>query len=78
MGHWLTRPESIRRLWIGFIVVLAVTVLAETAIEVEGHFGLDGSFAFNAWYGFAACAGLVAFAKVLSVLLKRGDRYYGG
>lgn len=74
--HWLVRPGAIRRLWQIFIVVLAATVAAEFFIEHEAYFGIDGSFAFNAWYGFAACAALIIFAKLLGVVFKRPDTYY--
>lgn len=74
--HWLVRPESIRKLWIGFIVVLGLTVLADFAIKKHGHFTLENSFAFNAWYGFAACVSMVLITKLLAFLLKRKDSYY--
>lgn len=74
--HWLTRPATIRILWIALYVVLALTVLAELVYPVEGHFGIDGSFGFNAWYGFAVCAAMILVAKLLGVWLKRRDTYY--
>jgi hypothetical protein len=76
--HWLTRPRTIRRLWIVFVAILAATLLAEIGMPVEGHFGIDASPGFNAWYGFAACAAMIIAAKVLGWALKRGDRYYEG
>jgi hypothetical protein len=75
--HWLTRPESIRKLWTLFIAVLAATVGAELFIEHEAHFGIEVSFAFNAWFGFAACALLIVVAKLIGFVLKRPDSYYG-
>jgi hypothetical protein len=74
--HWLVRPETIRKLWIAFAAVLAATVIADFFVVPEGHFGIDGTFAFNAWYGFLACVALILFAKALGVLLKRPDDYY--
>ena len=41
-NHWLTRPETIRKLWIALYVVLAITVLAQLGIKVKGYFGVDG------------------------------------
>ena len=76
--HWLVRPETIRILWIIASVVLALTVAAGAFVERHGYFGLDGSFAFNAWYGFATCIGMIVFAKVLGLLLKRRDSWYDG
>ncbi len=74
--HWLVRPRTIRLLWVVFIAILALTVLAEFAIKAKGHFGLDGSFGFSAWFGFGACVVLIVGSKVLGVLFKRPDTYY--
>ncbi|KPK09155.1 MAG: hypothetical protein AMJ64_01340 [Betaproteobacteria bacterium SG8_39] len=74
--HWLARASTIRLLWRVFIVVLAVTVLAEFAVDLHPHFAIEGVFGFGAWYGFLACAALIVAAKALGVLLKRPDRYY--
>ncbi len=67
----------IRRLWMAFIAILALTVLAEFAIDAHPHFAIERLFAFNALYGFLACAALILVAKALGVLLKRKDDYYG-
>lgn len=74
--HWLTRPETIRKLWRLFIAVLIATVVAEFFVDHEGHFGIDGSLGFNAWYGFAACAVMILGAKLIGLALKRPDTYY--
>ncbi len=76
--HWLVRPETIRRLWIGGGVALAALVAIEAGVQTYGYFGLDGTFAFNAWYGFAACVAMIAAAKGLGAFLKREDTYYDG
>ncbi len=75
-NHWLVRPSSIRRLWIGFSTILALTVLAQLAISIKGYFGVDGWFGFGAAFGFLSCVAMVLVAKVLGVLLKRGEDYY--
>jgi hypothetical protein len=74
--HWLVRPETIRKLWIGGFVILAITVIAEFFIELHPHFTIEGSFGFNAWFGLATCVAMVVAAKVLGVMLKRADTYY--
>ena len=74
--HWLVRPETIRKLWIVFIAILALTVLADFFVEHHPHFGLDGTFGFGAWFGFISCVVLVFFSKALGALLKRPDTYY--
>lgn len=75
--HWLVRPETIRRLWWGGSIVLALTVVAQFLVPVKGYFGIDNWFAFGALFGFGACALMVLFAKLLGLLLKRHENYYG-
>ncbi len=74
--HWLIRPGSIRILWLVFIASLALTIVAEFFVTHEPYFGIDGYFAFNAWFGLLACAALIIFAKGLGAFLKRPDDYY--
>ena len=75
-NHWLVRPATIRLLWRVLFAVLAVIVVVQFAVPVKTHFGLDGSFAFSAWYGFAVCAAMIVLAKLLGRWLKRSDTYY--
>lgn len=74
--HWLTRPASIRKLWIGFSAILALTVLAQLVIGIKGYFGIDSIFGFGAVFGFFCCVTMVLLAKVLGKLLKRPEDYY--
>jgi hypothetical protein len=74
--HWLARPRTVRRLWQAFIAVLALTLLAELAIEAHPHFAVGGLFGFNALYGFLACAVLILVAKGIGLVVKRPDTYY--
>ena len=75
-NHWLTRPTTIRLLWIVFICVLALTVVAGFWFPSEPHFEFERLFGFNAWYGFLVCAAMILVARALGVLLKRRDTYY--
>jgi hypothetical protein len=74
--HWLVRPSTIRKLWIGFSVVLALVVLGQTVIYVKGYFGFDAWFGFGAVYGFGSCLLMVLAAKLLGLFLKRPQDYY--
>lgn len=74
--HWLVRASTIRWLWLIFIAVLALTVLAQFLVPIKGYFGIDGWFAFGAIYGFLACLAMVLVAKALGLLLKRPENYY--
>lgn len=75
-GHWLTRPRTIRRLWIGGSVMLAGLVLADFFVPGYPTFGVDGTFGFYAWYGLIGCMAMVLVAKGLGVLFKRRDDFY--
>ena len=75
--HWLVRPRTIRRLWVGFGVVLALTLLADAAVTRHPHFPIEGVFGFYAWYGFGTCVAMVLLSKVAGWVLKREDTYYG-
>jgi len=74
--HWLDEPKNVRRLWRGFLGVLALLVLLEACVEIHPHFAIDAVVGFHAWFGFLACAVLVFLAKGLGTLLKRPDDYY--
>ncbi len=74
--HWLRRPETIRKLWIGGLFALAGLVAVEAWVYNHGYFGIDGIFAFNAWFGFASCVAMIVISNGLGKLLKREDTYY--
>jgi len=76
-SHWLDEPRNVKRLWRGFLVVLALTVLAQLVVHLHPHFEVESVFGFHAWFGFIACAAMIVVAKVLALVLKRPDTYYG-
>lgn len=63
-------------IWKAFLAALALSVLAQLAVEAHPHFAIERLFGFNALFGFAACAALILVAKALGLLLKRKDDYY--
>ncbi|MBK6850583.1 MAG: hypothetical protein IPG93_02960 [Burkholderiales bacterium] len=76
-GHWLDQPRNVERLWRGFLVVLALTVLAELVVQLHPHFEIESVFGFSAWFGFMTCTAMIGVAKALALVLKRPDTYYG-
>ena len=74
--HWLDKPRNVKRLWRGFLGVLALTVLAQLVVQLHPHFAVESVFGFYAWFGFLACAAMIIVAKALALLLKRPDSYY--
>lgn len=75
-SHWLVRPNTIKRLWWGFSIVLAITLLLQFLIKVKPTFELDGWWGFGAIFGFVSCLVMVLIAKALGFLLKRPEGYY--
>lgn len=75
-NHWLDEPRNVKRLWRGFLALLAVVVAAELLITLHPHFAIDALPAFHAVYGFLACAVMIVVARLLGLLLKRPDAYY--
>ena len=75
--HWLDDPAHVKLLWRGFLVVLALTVVAELFVHLHPHFEIESVFGFSAWFGFGACAAMIAVAQGLALVLKRPDTYYG-
>ena len=76
-GHGTSsQRKPVSRWWVAFIIVLAGVVVLELWVGRSTHFGVDGIFAFEAWYGFLSCVGLIVIAKLLGILLKRRDTYY--
>lgn len=76
-AHWLDDSRNVKLLWRGFLVVLALTILAGLFVHMHPHFAVESIFAFNAWFGFLACTAMIGVAKGLALLLKRPDTYYG-
>ena len=74
--HWLDQPSNVKTLWRGFLVVLALTLLAEFLVPLHPAFPIESLFGFSAAFGFIACALMIVGAKVLGFLIKRPDSYY--
>ena len=74
--HWLDQPKNVKTLWRSFIVVLALTILAEFLIPLHPTFPIESLFGFSAAFGFIACAFMIIGAKLLGFLIKRPDDYY--
>lgn len=74
--HWLDHPRNVRKLWRGFLVVLALTVVAGFFVDLHPHFEIERWFGFNAAYGFVTCLLMIVGAKALGLLLKRSDSFY--
>lgn len=74
--HRLDDPANVRRLWRGFLAVLALTVIAGAFVDLHPHFAIEKWFGFYAAYGFLACLAMIVGAKLLGLILKQPDTYY--
>ena len=71
------RSNRLRPWWIGFGLLLALSLLADVFIEHHSHFGFEDYFGFYAGYGFGAGIVVMAIAKVVAIFLRRKESYYG-
>ena len=74
--HWLDDPRHVKLLWRGFLVVLALTVLAGILVDLHPHFEIENWLGFHAAFGFFTCLLMILVAKGLGLLLKRPDTHY--
>lgn len=74
----ITRRHYARRAWGWFIVALWASLFLESFYDMHGHFDIDGTPYFHAWYGFISCAGIIFISKFLGLFLKRPQHYYDG
>lgn len=74
--HWLDDPRHVKQLWRGFLLVLALTVLAGAFVDLHPHFEFERWLGFNAAYGFLTCLAMIVGAKGLGIFLKRPDSHY--
>lgn len=74
--HWLYSPGARRKLWIGGMAILLLTVLVELFIPVHSHFRIAAWFASHAVFGFLTCVAMILFAGLLGFFIKRRDDYY--
>ena len=73
--HWLDNPHTPRRLWVGFIVILVLLVLAEFFV-IHSHDGFMFTTGFHAVFGLVVGAISIVLSKGWKKILKRKDTYY--
>ncbi len=79
----LDKPENIKRLIIGFVVLCALLLLADLVSHrhvsfADGELPVEGWFGFYAVYGFVAYTLIVVGSVVLRKVVMRSEDYYDG
>lgn len=74
---WFDHPHNIRKLRIGFYVVLALLVLPDFFMHKHTLFSFVEAWpGFYAAFGFVSCVVIIVVSKLLGFWLKRGEDYY--
>ena len=77
MVHKLYTSRAKKKAWLFGVLILVMTLFAEYFIHLHAYFTDVDWFAFNAVWGFLSCLLMVVFAKLLGLLIKRREDYYG-
>jgi len=73
--HWLDQPDTNKRLWAIFLVVLIVVFVAEFFVR-HSHDGIMFTTGFHAAFGLILGGVSIVLSKGWKKFLKRKDTYY--
>ena len=73
---WFDKPVNVRRLQIGFVVVLIALMASDVFLHYHEYIGLEWVPGFYTFFSFIACLALFALSKTAAAFLKRGEDYY--
>ncbi len=74
---WFERPQNIRMMIIALVVICAGLALADLFYtNPHPHFGIESSFAFQAWFGFVTFVVIVFLGRLLRLIVSRPEDYY--
>ena len=74
--YWLDDRQNITKVVWGLVILCGILFVADAFYDKHPHFIAETYFGFFGIFGFVVCVGLVLTAKVMRVLLKRGEDYY--
>lgn len=76
-ASWFERPENVRKMIVALVIVCVGLVLAEFFYtNHHPHFGIESSFAFQAWFGFVTFVVIVFLGRLLRMIVSRPEDYY--
>ena len=74
---WFDLPQNIKRLKIGFYIVLVLLVLPDFFIHKSTLFSsIEAVPGFYALFGFISCVAIILISKLLGFVLKKNEDYY--
>ena len=74
---WFDHPRNIKRLKIGFYIVLVLLVVPDFFIHKHSLYSPVESWpGFYAFFGFISCVVIILVSKRLGFVLKRKEDYY--
>ena len=74
--YWLDDRQNITKVVWGLVILCGIFFVADAFYDKHPHFIAETYFGFFGIFGFVVCVGLVLTAKVMRILLKRGEDYY--
>lgn len=74
--RWIEKPENVRKIAIVLYAVCAFLLAIDFWIHKHGPVKIEHLWGFYGIYGFAGCILVILAAKVMRVLLTRGEDYY--
>jgi hypothetical protein len=75
-ASWFERPRNINLMIATLVIVCAGLVLAELFYHPHGHFPLEETIGFHAWFGFVAFVVIVFLGRALRQIVGREEDYY--
>jgi len=74
---WFERPKNVRLIITALVVVCVGLALADFFYtNPHPHFGIETSFAFQAWFGFVVFVVIVFLGRLLRMIVSRSEDYY--
>ena len=74
--YWLDDRQNITKVVWVLVILCGILFVADAFYDKHPHFIAETYFGFFGIFGFVVCVGLVLTAKVMRILLKRGEDYY--
>ena len=74
---WLDSPKTHDRIFWVLVAVAVLLVAVDLGYEQHGHFDYETYSGFHAAFGFFAYLGIVGSARLLRMVVKREEDYYG-